>query len=121
MAIYIGSKKVKDVYYGNRKVAKIYKGSNLIYKSASKTITYYCFYDPEPIMSVEGQLAHYLYCENEQPSAGDSLYAGNGVDTIYFNTSFRVKAYDAVTQTITTGFGTTATRDAQYDINLPVT
>lgn len=121
MAIYIGSKKVKDVYYGSRKVAKIYKGSNLIYKSAPKTITYYCFYDPEPIMSVEDQPAHYLYCENEQPSAGDRLYAGNGVDTIYFTSSFRVNAYDAATQTITTGFGTTATRDAQYDITLPVT
>ena len=40
MAIYIGSKKVKDVYYGNRKVAKIYKGSNLIYKSTPETVTF---------------------------------------------------------------------------------
>lgn len=39
MAIYIGSKKVKDIYYGNRKVAKIYKGSNLIYKSTPETST----------------------------------------------------------------------------------
>ena len=121
MAIYIGSKKVKDVYYGGRKVAKIYKGSNLIYRSAPKTITYYCFYDPAPIVSVEDQPAHYLYCENKQPSIGDILYVGNGVDTIYFTSSSEVNSYDAVTQTITTGFGTTATRDAQYDITLPIT
>lgn len=119
MAIYVGSKKVRDVYYGNRKVAEIYKGSHLIYTSTPKTITYYCFYDPEPTMSVEGQPAHYLYCENEQPSSGDNLYVGNGVDVIYFTTVFRINTYDAATQTITTESGTTATRDAQYDINLP--
>lgn len=121
MAIYVGLKKVKDVYYGNRKVAKIYKGSNLIYKSTPKTITYYCFYDPEPTMSVEDQLAYYLYCENEQPSIGDILYVGNGTDTIYFTSPFEVNAYDAATQTITTEFGAVATRDTQYDINLPIT
>lgn len=121
MAIYVGSKKVKDVYYGNRKVAKIYKGSNLIYQSAPKTIKYYCFYDPAPTVSVEDQLAYYLYCENEQPSVGDILYVGNGVDTIYFTSSFEVNAYDAATQIITTESGATATRDAQYDIDLPST
>lgn len=120
MAIYIGSQKVKDVYYGNRKVAKIYKGSNLVYKSTPNMITYYCFYDPNPTTQVEGQLAYYLYCRSEQPTAEDNLYVGNGVDTVYTGTIFKVKSYDVITQTVTTDFGSTAVRDNQYDITLPV-
>lgn len=74
----------------------------------------YAWYSENTAMTIPNADTHYLYTESEQPEVMSNGYFINN-DGELTGTIVRVKSYDATTNTITTGWGATATRAPAYD------